>query len=461
LKRISLLLENLHVSPNIVEIYIDKYSTFIDERVIEKVVSVYHNQSVTVQFESGIEGTIPCYINMNGGGSKKVFWVGEQGVSGVNHSISRPLRKKIFDAFLKTFPELPNAKFSTLCSILYSEKARDIALTYGNPSVRVEEIIVCPNCVSPHFTELFSGEGNPISGFLCSYHSVYRYCNQCNLVFLGFQVPKDSLGVFYTDATYDRSETLDGHLKRWKGLDYLSSSHFGNYLRGLEVISDGDVVVDLGCGSGDFLALVEKTMPSTTRYGIDWHIPNPLAKALRQIGVSPIVAPLDKIVLSDFIRQEPDVITLWEVIEHIKIPDLKIILSELNSSLKDDGYLVLSTPDFNDDHTKSLDFWAMAPGEHLSVFSLDSLNQILQGCGFEIVRVERESVTIKTYGRWYDYGATTKQTIAGRGMASMIESILKNDHIREVLKDEFRKKKIGSELIIFAKKIILRDIKIE
>ena len=141
------------------------------------------------------------------------------------------------------------------------------------------------------------------------------------------------------------------------------------------------------------------------------------------------------------------------MIEHIKIPDLKIILSELNSSLKDDGYLVLSTPDFNDDHTKSLDFWAMAPGEHLSVFSLDSLNQILQECGFEIVRVERESVTIKTYGRWYDYGATTNQTIAGRGSASMIESILKNDHIREVLKDEFRKKKIGSELIIFAKKI--------
>jgi hypothetical protein len=290
MKRISLLLENLHVSPNIVEVYIDKHSTFIDERVIEKVVSAYHNQSVTVQFESGIEGTIPSYINMNGGGSKKVFWVGEQGVSGVNLNTVRPLRKKVFDAFLKTFPELANAKFPTLCSILHSEKARDIALTYGNPSVKVVEKSVCPNCVSPHFTELFSGEGNPISGFLSSYHSVYRHCNQCNLVFLGFQVSKDSLGVFYTDATYDRSETRDGHLKRWKGLDYLSSSHFGNYLRGLEVISEGDVVVDLGCGSGDFLAIVEKTIPSTTRYGIDWHIPNPLAKALRQIGVSPIVA---------------------------------------------------------------------------------------------------------------------------------------------------------------------------
>ena len=156
--------------------------------------------------------------------------------------------------------------------------------------------------------------------------------------------------------------------------------------------------------------------------------------------------------LSDFIQQEPNVITLWEVIEHLKIPDLKTLLSELNSSLKDDGLLVLSTPDFHDHHSRSLDFWAMAPGEHLSVFNLDSLSQILEGCGFEIVRVERESVTIKTYNRWYAYGAKTNQTIAGRGGAGIIESILKNNHLREVLKDEFRKKKNGSELIIFAKK---------
>ena len=87
------------------------------------------------------------------------------------------------------------------------------------------------------------------------------------------------------------------------------------------------------------------------------------------------------------------------------------------------------------------------------MFSLDSLNQILEECGFEIVRIERESVTLKTYDRWYDYGAKTNQTMAGRGSASIIESILKNDDIREVLKNEFRKKKIGSELIIFAKKL--------
>ena len=82
----------------------------------------------------------------------------------------------------------------------------------------------------------------------------------------------------------------------------------------------------------------------------------------------------------------------------------------------------------------------------------NSLGQILEDCGFEIVRVERESVTIKTHGRWYDYGTKTNKTMAGRGSANMIESILQNDQIREVLKDEFRKKKIGSELIIFAKK---------
>tara|TARA_B110001452_G_C15149376_1_gene400036 strand:- start:104 stop:295 length:192 start_codon:yes stop_codon:yes gene_type:complete len=47
--------------------------------------------------------------------------------------------------------------------------------------------------------------------------------------------------------------------------------------KGLEGISEGDVVVDLGCGSGDFLALVKEKVRSAILYGIDWHIPNPLA----------------------------------------------------------------------------------------------------------------------------------------------------------------------------------------
>ena len=75
-------------------------------------------------------------------------------------------------------------------------------------------------------------------------------------------------------------------------------------------------------------------------------------------------------------------ITMWEVIEHLKIDDLKKIFSFLKNILNDNGILIISTPDFDDPHCKSLDFWSMAAGEHLSVFNYKSINNILNQEGF-------------------------------------------------------------------------------
>jgi len=326
-------------------------------------------------------------------------------------------------------------------------------LTYGNPSVPIEEQHVCPNCFSEYYTNLKSGEGNTITGFLDCTHLVYRHCNNCSLVFLGFQVPKESLDIFYNDNTYDRHFSEESYLRHWEDLNELTTSHFSNYERGLEVILDRDVVIDIGGGSGDFVALVKQQYPKTVVSSIDWHLPAGLKKALLSIDVSPIEIPLDHNISNHFSENMVNIFTLWEVVEHLKIPDLKLLLKCLKSALKPNGYLVISTPDFYDDHCRSLDFWSMAAGEHLSVFNLSCLKEILAECGFNVERFERESVTLKTNNRWYDYGQKTSQTIAGRASASIIESTLINSKIREVLKKQFRKQKVGSELILFARKI--------
>ena len=453
-KRICQLLNKgvIKLSDNIA-IHIEKSSTFLDERLIHKTIKTYSSQSVTVYFEGGIEGTKPQFIKINGGKNKKFFFVGDQGIAGVNFNINRPLRKKVYNALLEHFPKLKYANFDEVAHILKTIKARDIALTYGNPSVNIEEQNVCPNCQSDNYTDLKSGEGNTISGFLECTHSVYRHCNNCSLVFLGFQVPKESLNIFYSNDTYYRHFSTKKILKHWEDLNELTTSHYGNYERGLEVILDDDIIIDLGSGSGDFIALVKQRKTGTKIYSVDWHLPDDLKKALLQIGVSAIEAPLDSNLTNHFRENMADIITLWEVIEHLKVPDLKLLLKSIHRILKPNGCLIISTPDFYDDHCRSLDFWSMAAGEHLSVFNLNCLKEILIDCGFNVERFERESVTVKVNNQWYAYGFKTNQTIAGRASAGIIESALKNPKIRGELKKQFRNQKIGSELILFARKI--------
>ena len=94
----------------------------------------------------------------------------------------------------------------------------------------------------------------------------------------------------------------------------------------------------------------------------------------------------------------------------------------------------------------------MAAGEHLSVFNRKSIEIILNSTGYYIKDIQRESVTIKMPNAWYQYGLSTNSSIASQGSAAMIEQILKNKKLRDFYKNDSRKKKVGSEMIIIAAK---------
>ena len=89
-----------------IKISFDSNCTFIDERVIFDALTHFKGSSVSLSFFSGIAGTIPEEITINSGEVKKVYCVPDQGISGVNCHIGRPLRKKIFSALLSEFSEL-------------------------------------------------------------------------------------------------------------------------------------------------------------------------------------------------------------------------------------------------------------------------------------------------------------------------------------------------------------------
>jgi len=81
---------------------------------------------------------------------------------------------------------------------------------------------------------------------------------------------------------------------------------------------------------------------------------------------------------------------LMNVLEHLRDPEQTIrnIKSQL---LSQDGLLVIDVPnDFNDfqlvaNKEYGLDEWWLAPPRHINYFSHQTLQNILKGCGFEIV----------------------------------------------------------------------------
>ena len=258
------------------------------------------------------------------------------------------------------------------------------------------------------------------------------------------------MGIFYDTDTYDRSQSKEDILDNWNGLSEVSTSHFENYLVGIDSIKANDSVLDLGCGSGDFLSLVRSARPQSVLTGIDFHITTPILDAMKLRGITGYSSNIFDYVDNLDNSSKFDVVTMWEVIEHIKIDDLKSLLQSIKRLLNPGGKLIFSTPDFYDIHSQSLDFWAMAAGEHLYVYNLNVCTELLVQSGYKVIDHERASVTTKLPDRWYQYGTMTNSSLSGRACASIVESVLSDDGLRQGFKRLNQKKKIGSELIILA-----------
>ena len=165
-------------------------------------------------------------------------------------------------------------------------------------------------------------------------------------------------------------------------------------VRGLELES-GDRVLDLGCGNGYYLYLLNKLNSKLELIGVDKDN-KALKSAKDKVGIN------IKLVLSDakklpFKDNSFDKILASEVIEHIE--DEKKFLVEIYRLLKPKGILILTTcnidyPFFWDPvnwvlqrifkkHIKS-GFWAGVWNQHLRLYDINQLQEMLISVKFKI-----------------------------------------------------------------------------
>jgi len=114
---------------------------------------------------------------------------------------------------------------------------------------------------------------------------------------------------------------------------------------------DGLSVADVGCGTGDLLALIAKSNPSARLHGFETS-----PGALREAASTCPQATLDMLEISSETAGSYDVVFCLQVLEHLANPDAA--LKNLIAMTSPGGNLILSVPDARfDNFGGHINFW--------------------------------------------------------------------------------------------------------
>ncbi|HLA54703.1 MAG TPA: class I SAM-dependent methyltransferase [Flavobacterium sp.] len=136
-------------------------------------------------------------------------------------------------------------------------------------------------------------------------------------------------------------------------------------------------LLDIGAGTGDFLALA-----GTDGWNITGVEPNEKAKNIAKNKGALFVETT-----SDLANQSFDVITMWHVLEHV--PDVEKQIKELKRLLNPSGTIIIAVPNFNSfDANHYKEFWAAFDvPRHLWHFSKMAIEKLFAKEGLKLIDV--------------------------------------------------------------------------
>jgi 2-polyprenyl-3-methyl-5-hydroxy-6-metoxy-1,4-benzoquinol methylase len=248
----------------------------------------------------------------------------------------------------------------------------------------------CGFCGSESFKTLYSApEYSPYSQ--CS---VVK-CSNCGLVRTNPRPTQTSLTELYTNEYYSRK------IPKLKGLasqvKIFAMKHSFSWLYPRLIpfkIHQNATICDIGCGSGQWLGLMQTAYPDAKLYGyeIDKETASIAAKLCR-----------GEVHHGDFLdnswsSESFDFITFWDVFEHVDNP--KTLMEEVARLLKPNGIVVILYPNFNSIYSKIFKqfWWALLFNQHLYHFSRETLTQVLKYCKLEPVYFSMP--LIRTHLHW-------------------------------------------------------------
>jgi len=230
-------------------------------------------------------------------------------------------------------------------------------------------------------------------------------CRSCGFVYSTLPTNKEVMEQLY-DAAYYRADTRNDYYFHNCVTDATvdkDDSNIRDFRKGLSLIEtyrSGGKLLDVGCGPGVFLSLAKERGWDVT--GVDVS-PFAVSYASGSLGHNAIAGELEEV---GFPEKYFDVVTLWDVIEHLPAPIRT--LREVHRVLKDDGLVFVDTPNersllkvlsratycltagkFRYAASKMYHQW------HLSYFTGRTLHIALSKAGFRIDRMRRKCISLR------------------------------------------------------------------
>lgn len=196
---------------------------------------------------------------------------------------------------------------------------------------------------------------------------------------------------FLSEFSEEFEEDLYRYYLRYSGLpgeDVYKSLNTEGYVTWFNRISrryNVESLLDVGCGKGDLLWALQDRVPNVK--GID--LSGSAISVAKDNGLNAEVLDFFD---SSIDRDRYDVISMYELIEHVSSP-IEFI-SRSFDLLNPGGLLFITTPNF-----KSLDQrvlgsrWDAIHAEHISYFTVKSLLRIVRSGPFDVVSVRTDNVS--------------------------------------------------------------------
>lgn len=210
-------------------------------------------------------------------------------------------------------------------------------------------------------------------------YKIYR-CDSCQMLSV-FPVPtSDTIESVYKEDYFFGAKKSFGYVD-YDANKKAMTNIFELYLSKFKKILGGTGrLLDIGAATGFFMHIVERHGWKTDGIEISSHA----ASLGKNRGLSIGAGTIHQ---TTFLPQSFDVVTMWDVIEHV--PDPASDIRKITALLKSGGILAINTPDSGSLFARIMGarWHLLVPPEHIYYFNRTSLRMLLEKNGFMVIEV--------------------------------------------------------------------------